>query len=278
MKKIFLVLMIMMKCFSSFSQSPYIPIPFTNSVYHSFHHYTTNLEQCTYEEYRNYLHDTTINGYTYAVFVSYYHNRSCPNNLGVDGFLSFFRNDSLARKVYTLNSFGDDGLYFDYSVGVGDTAHLYDSNYQWVVYSIDSIPLANGWHRRFIVKDGGYELQFVEGVGEIKYFIFEKTAHLLCYSVDSNTIYHDSLDSSYCYLPLSVPYPDMSEPEVNFYPNTIKIRVQNGNLKLLNMQGQVMEDLNFHDYLEYTPQVPSGLYLAVVNSDRKRVVRKIRIE
>ena len=117
--------------------------------------------------------DTVIGTYIYKkVFLSV--SPYNPFNYGPYNFSFGYRNDSVNKKVYYLNTIGGlnkDTLWYDFNLNVGDTLketfsrRHYGNQETRIVTKIDSIKVCNVYHKQFNFDCVGITSTLIEGLG-----------------------------------------------------------------------------------------------------------------
>ena len=145
---------------------PYQPFPDSNAVwtvtYNSSDCYLFGTPQQIYQY--EYATDTLITGTSYHQLVR---THSCAGCCGgnVDGYVGALRQDTTARKVFFIPSWGmDEYLLYDSLLQPGDTLHSFLCAYPMVLTTIDTLPTAAGPRRRFNY-NGCWNYEIIEGVG-----------------------------------------------------------------------------------------------------------------
>ena len=117
--------------------------------------------------------DTIIGIYNYKkVFLSV--SPDNPSNYGPYNFSFGYRNDSVHKKVYYLNTIGGlnkDTLWYDFNLQIGDTLKETFSRRHYglperrIVSKIDSIEICMLYHKRFYFDCVGITSTLIEGLG-----------------------------------------------------------------------------------------------------------------
>ncbi|MGH1338841.1 MAG: T9SS type A sorting domain-containing protein [Aureispira sp.] len=234
--------------------------------------------------------DTTISNQTYSILNYYDIERGGPpwsHPFLVDSsethFWGFFREDSLQRTIhvrfpYTLT----EQLFFDFSLGVGDTL---------ISYVTDGLPLVVTQITPIFLTDGsirqkwsfGYDLFFIEGVGSGQGFFYAMEEGLgwwhtiNCYSRNGISLYGinpSGVSGIQCFNYLSAIIPPKSI-KVHVYPNptqqqlTIE-RVQEGKalFRLYNIFGQLVFTTMIQQQQETISlrTLPRGIYRYTIDN------------
>jgi hypothetical protein len=163
---------------------------------------------------KNYLQgDTTINSLQYLKIYRVMLDVYCQETI-IYGpiYAGAIREDITQQKAwYIQNDFTTEILFFDFSLGIGDTVpeqcYFSQEYYPIVVTDIDTIATADGKERRlwkFNNSTGGDQSFVIEGVGNINGLLspfcywFEAWPMLFCHQIDNTLIYPLQ---SYCVLP-----------------------------------------------------------------------------
>ena len=196
-----------------------------------------------------------------------------------DGCCMYYRNDSIAKKVYFINEFGLDAILYDFNLQVGDTipGHMGVSGGLWpiVVSNIDSIQILNSYHKRWNMIIMGETRSIIEGVGNTN-GLFEPislaseiTFELACASIGNTVIYgfeacnivaiSEKTDESL--LPQAYPNPSSSFLMINNSNKNIAYvanlyDLSGNNLKSFNSSIPVCFDVS---------SFPNGMYFIVIH-------------
>jgi hypothetical protein len=155
------------------------------------------------------------------------------------------REDTISKKVYTVNSAGQEKLLYDFSLNVNDTVTVYPKPYWWAdslqvkVEDIDSVSILGQYRKRLKVIGvdmfSGMEEYWIEGIGSTMglfypghtAFIIFDVAYptLLCFEKESNLLYQN-VNFSSCYTPAitSINDKDFSN-EIKLFPNPSSVSI-----------------------------------------------------
>ncbi len=267
----------------AFTQN-YIPINYTNAKFHSTEY--IGYIPCDIDKLYKHLNDTILAGKTYHVFQTQILG-SFPANCIAPGIaLSYYRNDSINKKVYIYWN-NQDTLNYDFSLMPGDTSKAYHDGYNIfqnapvVLISIDSALVNNIWHRRFnyLQYDGlfnQYTHTIIEGIGATYLHFFENAASLRCYSLNNNIIYQDG--NYLCEIPLKLSESLHSEPQINI-DNQLHITGFKGLLEIYDIQGRsILKEHIDEIYNKEILHLAKGVILLRLSNNDRVFVKKICIK
>ncbi|MBL7962965.1 MAG: T9SS type A sorting domain-containing protein [Flavobacteriales bacterium] len=212
--------------------------------------------------------DSVIGGVTWNKLSLYYEETGtvmppippgCPDFMWTytgsgPGGTVLIRQDTAARKVYTLQFWFGEQVLYDFNMGLGPYPATWLSSYLYPeveVVAIDSVELGDGWRKRWTLAlmdstgtllDSAYA-HIIDGVGSTLgvltdlYQQNERSDSLVCHSQGGLTIYPDALTT--CDLSASMPAITASTaPHITVYPNpsdglfTVRLGEKNGPLLL----------------------------------------------
>lgn len=259
--------------------------------------------------------DTTYNSYTYSKFYKTGATNAyiagmpnCPpwcNNVTSTytyyshQYVGALRHDSVARKVYMLNG-GQDELYYDFNMQVGDSARCFIGNgFLNYVSSIDSVQVGSQFHKRFwLTTWNGHQLGYdsayafiVEGIGSsqgLTYTIaplFEFIGTLICAYDNSVPVYPANQPGC----PIPTGKEELLPVALNFTlvpnPATGNVRItggeSGGTITITDVQGKII--YNGRCTGETTDVklagIPKGVYaVKLTNTAGQHAVKKLVIE
>ncbi|MCD4724124.1 MAG: hypothetical protein K8R63_04715 [Bacteroidales bacterium] len=141
------------------------------------------------------------------------YNTYDPDELNWSFMDLFIREDTATRQVFLRNTLGEEGMIYDFSVGISDTVSIHNviSNtyISMEVIDIDSILIDETYRKQFHFEpvNWPYWDTWVEGIGSmgqgIIYSGFYNTSPwytLLCYN-QNDTVYYMHPDYTACYYP-----------------------------------------------------------------------------
>ncbi len=120
--------------------------------------------------------DTIINGtkytkvfrenlFTNCIFVSPPNNYTCTAPTYYSSYWLAYRNDTITKKVWAINS-GPEFLLYDFSLNIGDT--MKGTNCEAVIIGIDSILIGTDYRKKFVVDVGLVNgCWIIEGIGNV---------------------------------------------------------------------------------------------------------------
>ena len=224
-------------------------------------------------------------------------------------YFTAIREDTVAEKVYFYHydyyNAENEYLLYDFSVNVGETVGFYSfwgglHIKQQVVKSIDSI-LIDGHYRKkinFLHERHGIE-SWIEGIGSTQGIFFPgyfeevdamDWTYLLCVHVDERLIYENPdpfYDNYNCYIPdHGVNILEHKKEILKIYPTiadkVLYIETDNNiedfNYKIINVQGQVINEGMFSSNIVNVSNLNKGFYLIVVSDNKnKRNVKTQKI-
>lgn len=259
MKKIIFTLALGMLISLAFPQS-YHKLVRTNVYWDDF--YVVLPELCFTGGSRVYFtnQDTVINGLTYKISKSQQIHQANPGPFCPPFLLDtiayttpqFFREDTLARKVYLYSpdNGGSDQLFYDFSLQVGDTlksGYYLAIGDTLVLDSIGDLVLDNGESRKAFWFNSNLHAYYIESIGSPEGLFYplqvgftESYGGIFCMKENSVSLFGIMCGSLY------VGQKDMQHKAVSVYPNpadsfiTIDIPgpCERSEFRLVNVQGQ----------------------------------------
>jgi hypothetical protein len=192
--------------------------------------------------------DTTINATSYhKIYKSgntheYCSLGGCLNNwYYYNSYFGGIRQDTLLKKVYSIDNSGVECLLYNFSASVGDTMSC---NFFDPVTSIDSVLIGNNYRKRFNLSC----ISVIEGIGSTSgifelFCPFETIGTLICFSQNGQTLYPDTTTT--CEIQTSVNSFSLIEM-TSFFPNPFHITSAielkndfiNSELKIFNALGE----------------------------------------
>ena len=193
------------------------------------------------------------------------------------------REDSLAKKVYIYdyNSTPTDQLLYDFTLNVGDTLHssFAGQGDTLVLYSIETISLANGELRQKFCFDPECSIYYVEGIGgrnglflPIIPMYGQITPLVLCIQDEGEILSGNECDIYF------VGIENTSEEPVTIFPNpfhdrfTVKLKTVElpAGIEITDLQGKIFLDQILRDNeSEITiPGLDPGMYYYRINFDK----------
>ncbi|MCL2074493.1 MAG: T9SS type A sorting domain-containing protein [Marinilabiliaceae bacterium] len=222
-------------------------------------------------------------------------------------YFAAIREDTIAEKVYCHfeNYYYSAGefLLYDFSVEVGDVVEFY-TLWPWVdipemksqvVISIDDVFIDGNLRKRINFKDGysGKDDSWIEGIGSIRGIFFPgpwdiwdimDPTILLCVHIDNRLIYEVySYYAKNCFLPSSGSgidkreinplriYPTIADDFLYFETDFI---LDDFDYKIINMQGQTMEDGKITSEIINVSTLSKGFYLVLILDNNKNIYRQ----
>jgi len=255
--------------------------------------------------------DTTINA---VVYHRLYNQQACSwqaimspgppclssgNYIIAENLVACFRQDTSLRQVFIYDFWSSsDMLLYDFSLSAGDTLlQAYNNpNYPDVqVTRIDSILLADGYHKQFILNLpllSGDSISIIEGVGssigllEELHTQFENNDVLLCLANAVQTIYPDTGTS--CNIVSGIPAVEV-RPLVELFPNPFQdylyvsfaYSMKNVSIRIYQADGRLIlnKKMDPDDSRIYLPGLSGGIYFVVFDADQGSTIQKlIRLE
>ena len=241
--------------------------------------------------------DTIINNLKYVQLDQITINNGKDTFVCTNCPLYIYRNDTIHKKVYHwLDYLQKDTLIFDFTLNVGDT--IKNTDYAiygtYIVSMIDSVLLADGYHRRWffgrdIISDTVGV--WIEGIGNTSYFggtpgqiAGASESWLVCFSHNDTIIYNQPLYyaySNYIIADCDSIYIDATENinyanTINIYPNPASDNItisfnrytQATNIRLYNLLGECVYTSNVSGSTYHLPvaHLPNGVYILQLNS------------
>ncbi len=193
------------------------------------------------------------------------------------------REDTLAKKVfiYDYNSTPKDQLLYDFTLNVGDTLQ---STYAGegtilVLYSIETVSLANGESRRKFCFDDQCHTYYIEEIGgpnglflPIIPMYGQISPVLLCVQDSSQILWGNNCDTYFVTIenannqPLTI----FLDPFHDRITITIKTMDLPANLEIIDLQGKIVVDQKLYDKkseISVSDLIP-GMYYYRINSDK----------
>lgn len=179
--------------------------------------------------------DTVIEGFSYRKVFNTYD----PYEQNWSFLDLFIREDTLTRQVFLRNPVGEEGMIYDFSIGVSDTVTINNvisgGFIEMEVIEIDSILINEVYRKRFHFEpvNWPYWDTWVEGIGSIGqgiiYSGFYNTSPwytLLCYK-QNDMVYYMNPNYTACYYPYVSVYETKADNyKVSYNSNTNCIHVK----------------------------------------------------
>jgi hypothetical protein len=264
-----IVLIALMVQVSTAQTNVFHPMPDSNAIWHEILSTGTYVDgdnpcfDCMDYQYQI-IGDTIVGSNTHHKLyrVGYGYNYTSQNGCSqqlnciwtnTDYYLGCFREDTAARKDYYIYPADTtESLLYDFTLNVGDTLRIsiHGPQQTGVVQKIDSIMVGTDYRKRWILdtSDVEYIATFIEGIGNTlgllaNFSYFEQNQHLLCFTQNTITLYHDSLSgdpfnpSSNCTLTVGIK--ELSKDKINMTiipnPATTSITIHS-TMSIINYQ------------------------------------------
>jgi len=223
-------------------------------------------------------------------------------------YFAAIREDTVAEKVYFHYNdyYNGEGEYllYDFSVNVGDVVNFYSlwggfapQLKERIVLSIDSILIDNYYRKKinFEYETWGYYMQpesWIEGIGSTNGLFFPgyfdevdgmDWTVLLCVHIDGRLIYQldDTFYHKYnCYIhEYGVNINENKKEILKIYPtivdNMLYIEtdrnIENFDYKIINVQGQVMNEGMFTSNTINVASLNKGFYFIVISDNKNKI-------
>ncbi len=193
--------------------------------------------------------DVVIGGYTYKKFFDPTTNSD-----------TYLREDSAAKKVYR-NIGGVDRILYDFSLQVSNTITLGNGS-TYTVISITNVPVNGGIRRRFLLDNGFFSENWIEGVGSSQHPLrpsYEMPSdpyiYLTCSAQNGVNIYNHNLANGQptvtdCSM-LGVADLSFENRVIQYAPNPFTTELfitapsdfKNATIKVFNSVGQLVKEL-----------------------------------
>ncbi len=288
--KLFFWVAVFLGCFgTAFSQEYH---PFLNNS--SWILYDTHCCIQTYTRTLNPGTDVVIGDHTYKKFKDPFPQLPSSLTPGTTNYTRidtvYIREDVAAKKVYHIVN-GTDELLYDFTKEVGETIFQYGHN--WEVIEVDQIEVDGGTRKRIKLRTIEYVLgyrrvmRWIEGVGSNAHpFYPQCNAHNVASSSGGHGYYTKCsfqgdahiFGEDDCMSLLATNSQSYTNPNITFSPNpfvselTINsvVPLQDGTLKIYNVQGQLVREINHLEGKTITinrENLASGLYLVELSED-----------
>jgi len=209
--------------------------------------------------------------------------------------------DSIVKKIYSLDNQNNVKLYFDFSAQLGDSLALYSPYYNttdiFIVSQVSTVEI-NSITRKKITLDyfsSNYQLQnvdsWIEGVGSLNGLVYGNVSplivgsqySLLCFSNNNQVLYPDP-NSGQCYY-TNLGAKEMHNNPMSIYPNpvddkttiTFKSADNSSIIFIYDMLGKLMlekEYLGNSNFEEIDLSTyPKGLYCMIIK-DKNNIIQK----
>jgi hypothetical protein len=209
------------------------------------------------------------------------------------GLYAFLRQDTAARTVHVRFPWeGVDHLLYDFTMGLGAYPQTYNHEGGVEVVEIDSVELADGFHRRWTLSAENWDgpVHVIEGVGsDAGLFVlipnsFEGHNRLECFGVDNVALYVRGVQEGpwECGLSASIEDGFMDEDAIRVWPNPTngvihaEVKHTEGAMGMIvDAIGRPVRSLTLlsGDNTIDLSQLPSGIYLIrIVDGHSTRVV------
>jgi hypothetical protein len=204
-----------------------------------------------------------------------------------DNYWGALREDN-KRVYFRFQVCGDTGerLIYDFNLNVGDTAPAYEwpcpiySIEAGEIVTIDSVNIANVYHKRYVFASGGF---VIEGVGSINGLVrftpwLNFNCDFICYRNDQEAL-HASTTPCFNIWPHGHPtsVENVASEKQEIYPNPfhdkIIIESKAAEISVYNSMGEqvITEQVQGNKYLLKTEMLSSGVYSVVLRfADGKR--------
>lgn len=208
--------------------------------------------------------------------------------------------DSIARKIFSLDNQNNLKLYFDFGVQLGDTIALYSPLYNstdtFIVSQVSSVNI-NSSSRIKITLDyysNDFHMQdvdtWIEGIGSLKGLIYGNITpeivgsqySLLCMSNSSQTLYQNT-NFTQCYY-TNVKIEEFERSTISIFPNPViynefwiksnsVANTSNVEVELFDIYGKLVlkTSVDIHQNPISTANFPKGIYLYKITNDLKQM-------
>jgi len=230
-----------------------------------------------------------INNYNY-----YQMERSNEENGGNWTTIESYAFRSNVDEVFLLNTTDStEVLIHDFGLTVGDTfvskESLNDPGTEMVVIKVDTIQLLDGRDRKRITLDCGFEVEWVQGIGNMDYPLagtvnscyFDVPGQLLCFYSGGDIVYEGLNNIEGCWV---TDIEEIPESEINIYPNPItdlifiEAETPVVSAKIFNLNGELVLEKNSSNNIA-VDQLNSGMYiLHLVNDKGEEISKRVVVE
>jgi len=255
-----------------------------------------------YRDFINPLHYTEIFKFDFDTVVD---NRICKKIVStsdssisaVYSYRCLMFEDSITKKIYSLDNQNNVKLYFDFSAQLGDSLALYSPYYNttdtFIVSQVSTVEI-NSITRKKITLDyfsSNYQLQnadwWIEGIGSLKGLIYGNTSPqfvgsqyaLLCFSNFSQVLYQDP-NSTFCYS-TNVGIEEIHNNPMRIYPNPVEdvlsildLPLKKLNLKIIDLCGNILvkKEINGENDRINLSNLKPGMYLVFIFNEEKIIL------
>jgi len=289
MKKLFLLLF-MFAFLANIKGQDYIPLLKEGNQWNVYRDFINPLR---YTEIFKFDFDTVVDNRICKKIVS----TSDSSISAVYSYRCLMFEDSITKKIYSLDNQNNVKLYFDFSAQSGDSLALYSPYYNttdtFIVSQVSTVDI-NSINRKKITLDyfsSNYHLQnvdsWIEGIGSLKGLVYGNTSpqfvgsqySLLCFSNYSQILYPDQ-NSGHCYY-TNVKIEEMYNNPIKIYPNPVEdvlsisdLPLKKLNLKIIDLCGNllVQKEINEENNRIFVANLKPGMYLITICDKEKTVL------
>lgn len=242
--------------------------------------------------------DTIINGYLCKKVIK----TNDSSSSAAFSFAYYMYEDTLTKKIYTLDNNFNQKLYFDFSANAGDTLVLYcpynnlvncDTFY---VTQTDTFNIGGLYRKRIssIFKSGGISLQaedWYEGIGTLKGLHYGgyppyigELMKLLCFKNNNQLIFENTSSYNCYYTNVGVNETELSQ--FSIYPNPVSDNLYINNfqskefyLQIFDIKGQLVFNQKLLEQINKISisNLQRGIYYVVIyNNSNKVFTKKIK--
>lgn len=241
--------------------------------------------------------DTIINGYLCKKVIK----TNDSSSSAAFSFAYYMYEDTLEKKIYTLDNNFNKKLYFNFNVHIGDTLILYSPYYNLNycdTFYVSQIDIENigGLNRKKISTNFKLGVTlinaevWIEGIGTYKglpYSGFPPITgplfNLLCFRNNNQLIYYNT-NYNYCYAN-NIGINDFENPKISVYPNPItdnlfieNILNKDSQLQIFDVYGRLVFNQNLieqNNTISVSNLKRGIYYVEIYNKNNKVFTKKI---
>lgn len=214
-------------------------------------------------------------------------------------FAYYMYEDTITKKIYTLDNNFNQKLYFDFSANAGDTLVLYCPYYNLInadtfyVTQTDTFNIAGLYRKRIssIFKSGGISLQaedWYEGIGTLKGLHYGgyppyigELMKLLCFKNNNQLIFENTSSYNCYYTNVGVNETELSQ--FSIYPNPVSdnlyinnFQSKNFYMQIFDIKGQLVFNQNLFEQNNSISisNLQRGIYFVVIYNNNNKVFTK----